>query len=230
MRETTIVLADDHQILRQGLRAMLEAEPGFSVVGEADDGVEAVRLVDRLRPRVLVLDLSMPALGGLEVVRQVRRRQPRTQVVILSMHANEAYVAEALQNGAAAYVLKQSTAGELVKAIRHVVDGQRYLSPPLSNRAIETYLQKAKDTPSDRYESLTSREREVLQLAAEGYSNAEIGRRLFISPRTVEVHRSNMMRKLDLRSQSGLIRYALSRGLVSLEPGPPNPSRKASEK
>jgi two-component system response regulator NreC len=217
MSMTTIVLADDHHVVRQGLRSLLEAEPDFSVIGETGDGLEVTQLVERLRPHVLVLDLMMPGLNGLEVTRQVSQRSPQTRVVILSMHANEAYVLEALRAGAAAYILKESTADELVRAVREAVAGRRYLSPPLSERAIETYMQKAESAALDSYETLTAREREVLHLVAEGHTNAEIADRLFISRRTVETHRANLMRKLGLRSQTDLISYALRRGLLPME-------------
>lgn len=217
MSMTTIVLADDHHLVRQGLRSLLEAEPDFSIVGETGDGLEAAQLVERLRPDVLVLDLMMPGLNGLEVTRQVSQRSPRTHVVILSMHPNEAYVLEALRAGAAAYVLKESTSAELVRAVREAVAGRRYLSPPLSERAIEVYMQKAESAALDPYETLTAREREVLHLAAEGHTNAEIADRLFISRRTVETHRANLMRKLGLRTQTDLISYALRRGILPME-------------
>lgn len=213
---TTIVLADDHQVVRQGLRAILEAEPNFRVVGESGNGVEVVRLVERLGPDVLVLDLMMPGLNGLEVTRQLGKRSKKPRVVILSMHKDEAYVIQALKNGASAYVLKDSSAQELVKAVHEAAADRHYLSPPLSDSAIQAYVQKATSarTGIDRYDSLTSREREVLQLAAEGHTNAEIGKRLFISPRTVEIHRANMMHKLRLRNHTDLIRYALKREIV----------------
>jgi DNA-binding NarL/FixJ family response regulator len=210
----SIVLADDHPIVRQGLRALLQAEPDFRIVGEAGDGLEAAQLVERLQPDVLVLDLMMPGLDGLAVTRQVSQRAPHTRVVILSMYANEAYVLEALRAGAVAYVLKASNSAELVRAVHEVTAGRRYLSPPLSERAIEAYLEKAEAAALDPYETLTAREREVLHLAAEGRTNAEIARRLTISPRTVEMHRSSLMRKLGLRSQADLIRYALRRGII----------------
>ena len=212
-----ILLADDHPIVRQGLRALLEAERGFRIVGEAGDGLEVADLVERLKPDVLVLDLMMPGLNGLEVTRQVTQRSPRTHIVILSMQDNEAYVLEALRNGADGYVLKQSTSDELVRAVREVIAGRRYLSPPLSEHAIKAYMQKADSATLDRYETLTTREREVLHLVAGGCTNAEIAERLFISPRTVEVHRANMMHKLGLRTQTDLIRYALRRGILPME-------------
>lgn len=210
-----LLLADDHQIVRQGLRALLRTVPDFRLVGEAADGLEAVRLVERLQPDVLVLDLMMPGLNGMEVARQVARRMPQTRVVILSMHSNEAYVFEALQAGAMAYVLKESGADELVQAIRDVAAGRRYLSPPFSEHTIGAYRKKAEGIPPDPYQKLTFREREVLQLTAEGLSGGEISERLFISPRTVESHRANLMRKLGVRNQKELIRYAVQRGIVS---------------
>lgn len=197
---------------------MLEAERDFSVVGEAGNGTEALRLVEQLKPGIIVLDIVMSGLGGLEVTRQISRRFPDTRVVILTMHANEAYVVEALQHGALGYVLKCATAGELAKAIREVMAGRRYLSPPLSGERIAAYLREAGAQRLDRYETLTTREREVLQLCAEGLTSAQIGGRLVISPRTVEIHRANLMRKLGLHTLSDLVRYAVGRGLVSSQP------------
>lgn len=217
---TSIVLADDHPVVRQGLRSLLEAETDFRLIGEAGDGLEAVRLVERLRPNVLVLDLMMPGLSGLEVARRVGQCSPNTRVVILSMYASEAYVLEALKNGAAAYVLKDSSAADLVKAVREAAAGRRYLSSPLSERAIEIYIEKAEATALDIHDTLTSREREVLHMAAEGRTNTEIAARLVISPRTAETHRANLMRKLGLRTQTELIRYALRRGILAMEDDP----------
>ncbi len=214
---TTIVLAEDHRIVRQGLQALLEAEADFSLVGEAGDGLEAVRLTEQLQPDVVVLDLMMPGINGLEATRQIRNCCPKTHVVILSMHADESYVLEALRNGASGYVLKDSSADDLARAVREVVAGRRYLSAPLSERAIEVYIQEAQETPLDPYEKLTNREREVLHLVAAGHSSTEIAERLSISSRTVETHRANMMRKLNLNSQTDLIRYALKRGIIPME-------------
>jgi two-component system, NarL family, response regulator NreC len=160
----------------------------------------------------------MPGLNGLEVTRQVGQRSPRTRVIMLSMYSNEAYVLEALRNGAAGYVLKEASATDLIRAVREVVAGRRYLSPPLSEQAIEAYVQKAQNGLLDPYEALTTREREVLQLAAEGRTNADIAAALFVSPRMVETHRAHLMYKLGLHSQADLIRYALRRGILPLEP------------
>lgn len=214
---TTIVLADDHQLVRQGLRALLEAEPDFSVIGEASDGFAALEVVKRVRPNVLVLDLMMPGLNGLEVARQLSKHATHTKVVVLSMYNSEGYVLESLANGASAYVLKDSDSADLVHAVREVMAGRRYLSPPLSDRAIEVYQQKAKAVALDKYETLTTREREVMQLTAEGHTSHEIADRLGISTRTAETHRANLMHKLDLHTQSDLIRYALRRGIIPIE-------------
>jgi len=213
----TILLADDHQVVRQGLRALLEAEPEFQIIGEAGDGLETMRLVERFKPQVLILDLMMPGVNGLEVTRQIHQRFPETAIVVLSMHSNEAYVLEALRNGAAGYVLKETGITDLVRAVREALAGRRYLSPPLSARAIDSYVQKAQAATLDPYETLTTREREVLQLAAQGLTNAEIANRLSISPRTAETHRTNLMRKLELHTQIDLIRFALKRGILPME-------------
>ncbi|MCX5806535.1 MAG: response regulator transcription factor [Proteobacteria bacterium] len=217
MSVVSIVLADDHHIVRQGVKALLENDADFSVVGEASDGLKAVDLTTRLKPNVLVVDLMMPGLNGLEVTRQVTKFSPKTKVLILSMYMNEPYVVEALRNGAYGYVLKESNISDLVHAIREVMAGRHYLSPPLSERAISTYLEQTKDTVLDPYNTLSTREREVLHLAIEGYSNAEIAAKLFISSRTAETHRANMMRKLDLHTQTDLIKYALKKGMLPTE-------------
>ena len=213
----SIVLADDHHLVRQALRTLLETQLDFHIVGEAGDGLEAVQLVERTQPTVLVADLMMPGINGLEVARQVKQRAPLTTTVILSMYSHEAYVLEALRAGVAAYVLKESTSEELIHAIREAAAGRRYLGSPLSERSIEVYLRQTKDDSApSAYETLTTREREVLHLAAEGHSSTEIAQRLFISPRTAETHRSNLMRKLGLHSQTELVQYAVRQGIVRL--------------
>lgn len=211
----TIALADDHDVVRQGLRALIERERGLSVIGEAADGLEAVEMVERLRPQILVLDLMMPGLNGLEVARRVSRRWPQTRVIVFSMYASEAYVLEALRNGASGYVLKEAGASHLLHAIREVAAGRRYLSPPFSDQAVEAYVARSRSEPLDPYDRLTAREREVLHLAAEGRSNREVAQRLSISPRTAETHRATLLRKLGLRNQTELVRYALQRGILA---------------
>jgi len=213
---TTIVLADDHALVREGLRTVLGGEDDWSVVGEAADGLQAVELVTQFQPNVLIVDLMLPALSGLEVIRQVNKGVPRTHIVALSMHADESYVLAALRSGASAYVLKDVSSTDIIQAIREVLAGRRYLSPPLSQYALEVYIQKAKGAPLDSYETLTTREREVLHLVAQGETTPAIAERLGLSPRTVETHRTNLMRKLGLRTQTDVIRYALQRGLIPL--------------
>jgi two-component system, NarL family, response regulator NreC len=187
------------------------------VLGDASDGLKVPSLVEQLKPAVLVVDLMMPGLGGVEVTRQVVKRTPGTRVVILSMHMNEAHVLEALRSGAHGYVRKDATASDLIRAISEVAAGHLYLSPPFSDKAIEAYRQRAAEAETDVYDSLTAREREVFHLAAEGLGNTEMGDRLGISPRRVETHRANVMRKLGLRRDTDVVRYALRRGILSLD-------------
>lgn len=209
-----IVLADDHQVVRKGFKALLSAEPDFKVVGEAGDGFETLKLIEQLQPEILVLDIMMSGINGLEVTRQLSKKSPKTGIIILSMHSNEAYVLEALRCGAKAYILKESPPEELIKAIKEVHYGRRYLSPPLSELAIEAYTQKAEVKTEEPYDQLTTREREILQLAAQGYTNTEIANRLFISSRTVETHRTNLMRKLNLHNHVQLIQFAFQHGII----------------
>jgi len=214
---TTIALADDHPVVREGLKMMLGAEPDFKLVGEASNGLEAAHLAERLKPDVLVVDVMMPGLNGPQVAFQVSQRAPETRVLMLSIYANEGYVLESLRNGAAGYLLKDACAADIVHAVREVAAGRRYLSPPLSDRVIDAYIRRTESATLDLYETLTGREREVLHLAAEGHTNAVIAARLGISPRTVETHRTHLMRKLGLRSQTDLIRYALQRRLIPMD-------------
>jgi two-component system response regulator NreC len=210
----TVVLADDHHVVRQGLRALLETEPDIDIVGDVDNGLKAIEIVKRLQPNVFVVDLMMPGINGIEVTRQVKKLSPKTSVVILSMYGNESYVIEALRAGALAYVLKESTANELVAAIHEVAANHRYLSKTLSERAIEAYMEMSRDSVMDPYDNLTTREREILLLAAQGCTSAKIASQLCISRRTVEVHRANMMRKLGLSNQTELLRFAIQRGIL----------------
>ena len=217
-----IVLADDQNVVREAVRCLLEVEPDFDVVGEVDDGLAVVPLVERLRPQVLIVDVAMPGLSGLEVARQVRQRSPQTGVLVLSRYVSEWYVTEALRNGAVGYVAEQAEARELIRAIRTVAQGKRYLSAPLSVDDVQAWLAQAEHGAGDAYTTLTGREREVLQLVAEGHSSTRVARRLAISVRTAEAHRANVMRKLRLENHTALIRYALARGVLPpLEPLPP---------
>ena len=206
-----IVLADDHHIVRQGLRRLLEMEQDLSVVAEVGNGTDAFHIVAELRPDVLIVDLAMPGLDGLAVTQLVRQRVPHTQVVVLSMHADEGYVLEALRHGALGYVLKDADAGDLLEAIHHAVMGRRYLSAPLSERAIDAYAQNVQAATTGIHDTLTMREQEVMQLTAEGLTAGELAERLSISPRTVEKHRANLMRKLGLPNRASLIRYVMER-------------------
>lgn len=213
----TIVLADDHDVVRRGLQFILENESDFDIIGEAADGLETIRIVEKLYPDVLVVDVMMPGLNGLEVSRRVAEVAPRTNVVVVSMYANEAYVIEALQAGAKGYVLKNSTQDELIPAVREAAIGRRYISETIAD-TIEAYMKKVSEgVVSDSYDMLSNREREVLHLAAEGLTNAEIAERLFLSPRTIEDHRSSMMHKLGLRTHIDLVRYALRRGILPMD-------------
>ena len=214
---TRIVLADDQNVVREAIKCLLQTEPDFEVVGETADGLSVVPLVDRVKPEVLIVDVAMPGLYGLEITRQVRERSPKTAVIVLSRYVNEWYVTEALRNGASGYVVKQAEAHELTRAVRMVAEGRRYLSSPLSPEDVQSWLLQAERLTGDSYESLTGREREVLQLVAEGFSSTRIARRLSISVRTVEVHRANLLRKLGVRNQTELVRFAVRRGLAGPE-------------
>ena len=209
----TILLADDQHLVRRGIRCLVEMERDFKVVGEVADGAAVVGLVKRLKPRTLIVAVGMLRLNGLEITRLVCQQSPAPAVIVLSMSSKEQYVIEALRNGAAGYVMMNAKPTELVRAIRRVVAGARYLSEPLSRRPLATWLRRAKTATVDTYETLTRRERQVLQLVSEGYSSARIASRLAISPRTAEFHRARVMQKLQLKSTAALIRYVLARAL-----------------
>ena len=216
-RDLLCVLAHDHPLVRRGVRSLFQPFHELSIVAEAEDGFTAVELVERWSPDVLIVDITMPGLDGLEVTRQAAQRCPETRSVILSMHEDEAHVFEALRAGATAYVLKRAVADDLVEAVRVVLEGRRYLSPPLSARALEDYAAGVggrSGQPLDAYGGLTPRQREVLHLAAKGMTYAEMATRLGVSPHTVEAHLSNLMRKLGVHSTREIIRYALKRGLT----------------
>lgn len=218
MPKARVLLVDDHVVVRQGLKALFADEADIEVIGEASNGREALEFLENREPDVVLMDISMPGLNGIEATRQIQQRHPAVKVVVLSMHANEEYVFQVLQAGASGYVLKQSDSLEVVSAIRAAVAGGSFLSPPISRTVIEDYLRRAqaRGRGSDA-EQLTSREREVLQLLAEGKSNRDIADELSISIKTVETHRANMMTKLGLSSKTELVKYALRKGWAMLD-------------
>jgi two-component system, NarL family, response regulator NreC len=204
-----VLLADDHPVFRQGLRALLEREK-FDVVGEASDGLEAIAAAERLQPQVVVIDLAMPSLNGIDAVREIVKRAPRAKAVLLTMHTEEYHVLEALRAGAKACVSKTQAAEHLLQAIKDVCAGGVYLSPHVSGAVVQAYLAKT-ELP---YDPLTPRERQVLQLIAEGKTTKETAAVLDVSVKTAETHRTNLMEKLDIHSTAGLVRYAIRRGLL----------------
>jgi DNA-binding NarL/FixJ family response regulator len=210
----SIVLVDDHPIMRNGLRASLATAAEFQIVAETGDGLDAVRLAEQQQPDVLILDLMLPGLGGLDVLPIVRVRSPKTRVVVFSMLAAEEYVLTALRHGAMGYVLKGCTATQLEEAVRRAAEGLRYLSPEISDRALDAYHEKATASLPTPHDMLTPREREVFQLTAEGNGCAEVALRLSISRRTAEMHRASAMRKLGLKTQADVARYAMRRKMI----------------
>jgi len=216
MGHLRIVLAEDHTILREGLRALLSSDPNFEIIGEAPDGREAVRCVEKLEPDLLLMDLSMPRMSGMEAIREIKKRYPEIKIIALTVHKTEEYLLTTLQAGADGYVLKDATHEELVLAIHNVMSGKSYLSPGVSEKVIEGYLEgKDSNQALSSWETLSQREREVLKLIAEGYKNKEIAEDLCISLKTVEKHRANLMKKLDLHNAAALTVYAVQKGLVN---------------
>lgn len=211
----TAIIADDHEIVRRGVRGILESSGTCKIIAEASDGLTAAQLVEKHRPALLILDLNLPRLPGMEVLRQVRTSSPQTRVIILSMHNDEPYVIEALRLGAMAYILKGSDSQDILQAVKEVLAGRRFLSAQLSEWAINALVAKPTDD-SDPLAALSTRERTVLQLAAEGHNNPEIAEKLFISPRTAETHRANVMRKLNFKTQTDLVRFAIRRGILPM--------------
>src|SRR5216684_1243834 len=211
-----IVLADDHVVMRNGLKLLLERQPNFAVAGEAVNGREAVEICEKLKPDVLVLDIAMPNLNGIEAARQISAKLPQIAIVILSMHSDESYVLRALKAGARAYLLKDSAETDLISAIRAVSEGKAFFSPAISKMLVEDYIRRLEQRGvEDSYELLTTREREILQLLAEGKSNKEVATMLNLSLYTVETHRSNIFQKLNLHSGAELILYAVRKGVIS---------------
>jgi two-component system, NarL family, response regulator NreC len=213
MSQVTIILADDHKLVRQGMRSLLCAQPGFDVIGETNDGQEAIKMMEDLSPDVAILDVMMPNLNGIEAAKIAHQRGLPTKIIFLSMHANATYAVRALQSGALAYVLKDSDFSEIIRAIENVMEGRRYLSTAIADEVFEMLL-NADTTKEDTLNLLSAREREILQLIAEGNTNATVADKLTLSIRTVESHRSNIMKKLRLSSHSDLVKYAINKGLI----------------
>ncbi len=210
-----ILLADDHTVVRKGLRLLLESQPGFEVVADASNGREAVELAERYQPDVVVIDVAMPILNGIEAARQISAKQPQTAIVFLSMHADEGYVVKALKAGARAYLLKDSAEDDLIAAIHAVNEGKAFFSPAISKMLVEDYVRQMREREvEDSFELLTTREREILQLLAEGKSNKEVATLLKLSLYTVETHRANIFQKLNLHSSAELILYAIRKGVI----------------
>lgn len=216
MDRVRILLADDHAILRDGIRALLQDEPDMLVIGEAEDGHTALRLIAELQPDVVVMDIGMPLLNGLDATRQIKRDHPRTRVLILTMHENEEYVRQVLASGAMGYILKDAAAHELIDAIRAVYRGEAVLSPAITRLVIEDYLRWGDLQTNHQENDLSPREREILQLIAEGYTNKQIAEILFISIKTVQTHRTNLMSKLDLHDRGELIKYAIQKKIIEI--------------
>jgi DNA-binding NarL/FixJ family response regulator len=226
MQKITVILADDHTVVRQGLRALLEAEDDISVVGEAENGRQAVQMAKRLQPDVVVMDIAMPLLNGLEATRQVSRDSPKTKVLILSSYSDDEYVQQLTDAGASGYLVKQTAAQDLVAAIREAKKGNAFFSPAISKRLLEHFRATIGRPPGEKKSSkLTPRELEVLQLIAEGYANKQIAGELFISIKTVEKHRQQLMNKLDIHDVAGLTRYAITKGIIESSKGIPTPDQ-----
>lgn len=213
-----ILIVEDHRILREGLRSLLSSSPEFEVVGEAEDGWEAIRSVEKLKPDLVLTDLSMPRMNGMEAIREIKKISPKSKVLVLTVHKAEEYVLGTFQAGADGYLLKESTHVELVTAMNKVLSGKRYITPEISEKVIEGYLEGKKTLKSKTsFETLTSREREILKMIAEGYKNKEIADDLCISVKTVEKHRANLMEKLNLHNIQALTTFAIEKGLVLRE-------------
>jgi two-component system response regulator NreC len=215
-KQYCVVIAEDHTILREGLRALLSSQQDLKVVGEAQDGREAIRCVQNSAPDVILMDLSMPRMNGLDAIREIKKTNPDTKIIALTVHKTEEYVLATLQAGADGYVLKDATHSELVMAIMNVLGGNRYLSPGVSEKVIDGYLKGRGALKSQSaWDTLTQREREILKLIAEGYKNKDIADYLCISLKTVEKHRTNLMNKLDLHNVAALTALAIDKGLIS---------------
>jgi two-component system, NarL family, response regulator NreC len=211
-----LLIAEDHTILREGLKSLLSVNPDLEVVGEAEDGRRALKLSNELSPDLILMDLSMPRMNGFEAIQEIKKQNPAVKIIVLTVHNTEEYILMTLKAGADGYVLKDATHDELLMAISHVLNGKRYLSPSVSEKVIIGYLEgKRSLKPASSWDSLTQREREILKLIAEGFKNKEVADYLCISLKTVEKHRANLMKKLDLHNTSSLTVYAMEKGLIT---------------
>jgi DNA-binding NarL/FixJ family response regulator len=217
-QKSRIVIAEDHTILREGLRSLLSSSQDFEIVGEAEDGHMAIQCVEKCKPDLILMDLSMPRMNGMDAIREIKRGFPDTKILVLTVHKTEEYILATFKAGADGYILKDSTHSELMMAIKNILSGKRYISPGISDKVLEGYLEERKTLKArTSWETLTQREREILKLIAEGYKNKEIADYLCISPKTVEKHRSNLMEKLNLHNVQALTAFAIEKGLVSRE-------------
>ncbi len=214
--KTTVLLVDDHKIFRDGLRTLIEKE-GMEVVGEAENGRKTIKLAEKLLPNVIIMDVSMPDMNGIEATRKIISEMPQVKVIALSMHSDRRFVLGMLEAGASGYLLKDCAFGELASAIKQVLTGNKYLSPKIADVVVKGYLNKSNDSSVSGGSILTSREREILQLIAEGLTAKEIADHVFLSVKTVETHRRNIMQKLNMRSTVDLTKYAIREGLTSLD-------------
>ncbi|MHB8793689.1 MAG: response regulator [Thermoleophilia bacterium] len=219
MSKIRILLADDHAILRAGLVRLLSEEPDIEVIGEADNGREAVQKVQELHPDIVLMDIGMPVMNGMEATKQIKKRDQDVKILVLTMHDNEEYLFQVLQAGASGYVLKKAADSDLVNAIHVVNRGDCFLYPSAAKMVVEDYLEKLKhgQEPTSSFDTLTDREREILTLVAEGYTNREIAEALFISVKTVETHKANIMEKLNLHKRAELVRYAIKKGMLQVD-------------
>ena len=217
MGKIKVLIADDHTILRQGIKALLDNQLGIEVIGEAKDGREALTLIERLLPDVILMDIAMPGLNGLEATRRIKKKFPKIKVLVLTMYTNEEYVFQILNAGANGYLVKETAFQDLISAITAVYRDEAFMSPSISKKVINRYTQRVRETNDTACDILTTREREILQLIAEGSSGKKIAEALFISPKTVETHRTHIMDKLNIHNRTDLIKYAIRKGIVDID-------------
>jgi len=217
MGKIKVLVADDHTILRQGIKALLDNQEGIEVIGEAKDGREALAIIEETLPDVILMDIAMPGLNGLEATRRIKKKFPRMKVLVLTMYTNEEYIFQILNAGANGYLVKETAFQDLISAIKAVYKNEAFMSPSISKKVINSYIKRAQDDEEKTCEILTTREREILQLIAEGNSSKKIAEALFISPKTVETHRTHIMDKLNIHNRTGLVKYAIRKGIVDMD-------------